>query len=138
LRQFGGFAGQGEIASGGLMDTVHMVNGTLVLLGYLALAAGFLLQLRRGRALPWVRPLSRIAGTLLLVQFALGFILLTTDHSVTPAHYITALSSVVPVGFGDSVQGSDRSQEAKSRLGAIAAAATVVVVLIAYLIGQAD
>jgi hypothetical protein len=120
------------------MDTVHMINGTLVLLGYLGLTGGFLLQLRRGRALPWVRPLSRIAGTLLLVQFALGFILLTTDYSISPAHYIIALSSVVPVGFGDSIQGSDRSQQARSRLGALAAAATVVIVLIAYLIGQAD
>ena len=119
------------------MDTVHMINGTLVLIGYIALAGGYLLQLRRGESLAWVKPVSRIAGTLLLVQFALGFIMLTTDYSITAVHYIIALSAVIPVGFGDSIQASDRGQAAKSRLGAIAAAATVTIVLIAYLIGQA-
>jgi hypothetical protein len=91
------------------MDTVHMINGTLVLIGYIALAGGYLLQLRRGESLAWVKPVSRIAGTLLLVQFALGFIMLTTDYSITAVHYIIALDSGVRSWPGGEVAiGSDR------------------------------
>ena len=118
------------------MDSVHMVVGTLVIVAYLALTATYGLQIGGSRRFSFTRQLSMGAATLLLVQYALGFGLLGGSHSITPAHYLIALAAILPVGYEHMVVNEQKAGIDRARLGALAAACTTILVLIAYAIAE--
>ena len=118
------------------MATVHMINGILVLLSFIALTAGYVMQAAGKPTVSWTGPLAKIAPSLYLLQVLLGFGLLASDHSITAIHYILALAVMIPVGFGESLAKSDKSPATVARLQALGAAAATILILVAYLIAE--
>jgi hypothetical protein len=112
-----------------------MIVGTLVLIAYIALTITNGVQMSGARTISWARHLSMAAAGLLLFQYALGFGLLGS-HSITPAHYLIALAAIVPVGYEHMVANTNEIASTRARLGMFAAAATTVLVLIAYVIAE--
>ena len=117
------------------MDRVHEGVGTLVVIAYLALTVVYVLELT-GRQISWSRQLTAVAAGLLLVQYALGFILLGGDHDVSPFHYIFALGTILTVGIEHAIASGRDSGAPNLRLAAAAAAGTTTLALIAYAIAQ--
>jgi len=119
------------------MVAFHSTVGTLVLLGFLAVAILDVMALR-GRVYPWAKQVSYFAAGLLLLQYVLGFSLLGSDHHITAAHYIIALCALVTVGFEHGYADKRETPEERARFGALAATGTFILVLIAYIIGQSN
>jgi hypothetical protein len=117
------------------MVSIHMTIGTLVLLGYLVLTILNVLSIR-GRTFNGIRPLSFAVAALLVVQYLIGFDLLADDPDQNALHYVVALATLIPVGFEHAVANSRTNPEERARLAALANAATFVLVLIAYVIGE--
>ena len=118
------------------MVTAHMWVGTAVLIAYLALAIVNGLQIRGDRTISWTRQLSMTAALLLLVQYTIGFGLLGGDHSITAFHYLIALAALIPVGIEHAVANTQEVPGNRERMATFAAAATTVLVLIAYAIAE--
>lgn len=116
------------------MAGIHQLVGTIVLVLFVILTVGNIMR-ATGRVAPWTRQLSMAAGGVLLIQYVLGFTLLSTSHSITAAHYLFALAAIVTVGLEHAV-GSDQTTKA-ARTAAMATAGTTILVLIAYAIGSA-
>jgi hypothetical protein len=119
------------------MVRFHEGLGTLVVIAYLALTVVYVLQLT-GRTITWSRQLSFIAAGLLLFQYVIGFGLLSSDHDVSPFHYIIALAALITVGLEHGFAQSREEPAARYRIAAAAAAGTTALVIIAYAIGQSS
>ena len=119
------------------MVTVHMIVGTLVLLGYLSLTVVNVLAIG-GHRYTWERALSFAAATLLLIQYALGFSLLGSDHDKSGWHYAFALAALITVGLEHGLASRQPIPEARARVGVLASAGTLVLVLIAFVIGESS
>lgn len=113
-----------------------MIVGTLVLIAYLALTTVYVVQLFGNRTIGFALPLSRGAGLLLIVQWALGFSLLASDRSITPFHYIIGLATFITLGAEHSGANSRETIAERNRIAALATAGTTSLVIIAYVIGQ--
>ena len=117
------------------MVGAHEGIGTLVVIAFLALTVVYVLQLR-GKQIEWSRRLSSIAGGLLLIQWALGFILLGGDNDVSPIHFVFGLGAGATVGMEHAMASGKDGGSPNMRLAAAAAAGTTALALIAYAIGQ--
>lgn len=117
------------------MVRFHEGIGTLVVIGYLALTVTYVLQLT-GRTIAWSRQLSFLAAGLLLFQYVIGFGLLSGDWDVSPFHFVVALAALITVGMEHGMASSREDVRERSRLGAIAAAGTTALALIAYIVAQ--
>jgi hypothetical protein len=117
------------------MVTVHSTVGSLVILAYLVSTVVNILRLG-GRQITWARPLSFVAAGLLLLQYVLGFSLLGSNHSITAVHYLIALLALIPVGVEHAVANARTTPAEQGRVALPATAATTILVLIAYLIGE--
>jgi len=118
------------------MATVHMIVGTLVLLGYLALTIAYF-RGSQGHELAQTKMLSQIAGAVIVVQWALGFIVLaTSDDRPNAIHYVFALATILTVGAEHAMARPEPDPIKRNRLGMYAAAGTFVLALIAYAIGE--
>jgi hypothetical protein len=89
-----------------------------------------------GRELAYARPVSFTAAGLLLLQYVLGFGLLGGDYSITAWHYLIALAAIIPVGAEHMMANNEADARVAGRNAAIANLATLVLVVIAYTIGQ--
>jgi hypothetical protein len=119
------------------MVQVHMIVGALVVLAYLILVIVNIVRLT-GRPLPAVRVVSIVAAALLLIQYILGFGLLSTGHYIPPIHYIVALLAIITVGAEHGYAGSRGTTRAAQLATFVATLATLILVVIAYSIGQAN
>jgi hypothetical protein len=119
------------------MAQIHMIVGSLVVLAYLILVILNVVRLT-DRPLPAVRVVSMIAAALLLIQYILGFGLLSTGHYIPPVHYIVALLAILTVGAEHGYAGSRGTTRAAQLASFVATLATLVLVVIAYSIGQAN
>jgi len=118
------------------MANVHMIIGTLVVVGYLALVVVYFLGMR-GKTIGLARPLSMAAGAALLVQYMLGFSLLGgTGEKPQPLHYVLALAAIVTVGAEHALAPGQETPEKRSRVAFVAALGTLILVAVAYSIGQ--
>jgi len=120
------------------MSTVHMVIGTLVIIGYAASLVLNVLSFARGTFFPWQRAVSFGAATLLLLQYMLGFSLLGEGKDIPAAHFLIALATVIPVGLEHMYAGTRPDVRQRGLMGAIMNAAALVLVLIAYMIGETN
>jgi hypothetical protein len=118
---------------------VHMVVGTLVIIAFIADAVLRFLA-SRGSMYSFTRMVSFAAAGLLLIQYVLGFGLLSSsDDLPSPIHYVLALAAIFTVGAehmvtsqpGDDPQGANR----KAMLATIG---TLALVLAAYIVGQSN
>jgi hypothetical protein len=119
------------------MVGLHNIVGTLVVLAYLVLTVVNVLR-ARGSDLPWARTLSFVAAGLLLIQYLLGFWLLGSGHRNQVAHYVFALLAIVTVGLEHGYAQTRVTQPARARAALAATAATLILVVIAYSIGQSS
>ena len=111
------------------MVTVHSTIGTVIILGYLATIVLYLTSSRgSGR---WARYVSAGSAALLLLQYVIGFWLLGEGYGNNGWHYVLAFVALVTVGLEHGV-GRPRGPKA----AALAAAGTLVIVLLTYLVGQ--
>ena len=118
------------------MLNVHSTVGTLVLVAFLILTVVNVLR-ATGRVIPWARPLSFAAATLLLLQYLLGFSVLSDEkYHIGGEHWGIALLAILTVGFEHGYANSRPTERDRGTFGAIATGLTFVLVLIAYIIGM--
>ena len=120
------------------MSTVHMIVGTLVILGFAATLVLNVMSALRGVEFRWQRAISFGSATLLILQYMLGFSLLGEGRDIPAMHYLIALASIIPVGLEHMYAGTRPSIRQRGLMGAILNAATLALVIIAYVIGETN
>ena len=120
------------------MANVHMVVGTLVVIAFIADAVLRFLA-SRGTVYSFTRMVGFAAAGLLLIQYVLGFGLLSSsDDKPNPLHYVLALAAIITVGAEHMLTGQPGDDpQGASRKAALATVGTLILVLAAYAIGQA-
>lgn len=125
------------------MTSFHYTVGLIIVILYLVLVVAGFLRLRGERDFPWMRGVAFAASGLLLLQYVLGFALLA-EHSISAIHYVVALAAVIPVGAEHMMASSpSTAQEEKvsvdnrqAKLSLVASFATLVLVLVAFALGE--
>ncbi len=120
------------------MANVHMIVGSLVVLGYVITLILNVRTAATSAEFSWQKMVSFGSATLLLLQYLLGFSLLGSDGEISAMHYIIALAAILPVGFEHAYASQQPSSKDRGKLAALANVATLVLVLVAYLIGQSN
>jgi hypothetical protein len=120
------------------MTNVHMIVGTLTLLLFIVNAGMYAVNMFRGKTVSYHRLVSIGAATLLLLQYALGFMLLGDDRDITVWHIVAALAAIVPVGIEHMFASGETGVRRRGMLGLFATIVTVILVLAAYGIGEAN
>ena len=116
-----------------------MIVGTLVVIAF---AIDLILRVLayRGRTFTFTRIVAMAAEGLLLVQYVLGFGLLSdSGDKPSPIHYVLALAAILTVGaehMATSQAGND--PKGANRIALRAVAATLALVLAAYFVGQSN
>ncbi|HEV2067774.1 MAG TPA: hypothetical protein VGR08_13150 [Thermomicrobiales bacterium] len=120
------------------MTNVHMIVGTLVVLGY---ALSTILNVRlafTGRDVSWQRQVSFGSATLLLLQWMLGFSLLGEGRNIAAIHFVLALTAILPVGVEHGYASTRERPRQRGTIAFVANLVTLVIVLIVYIIGQSN
>jgi hypothetical protein len=120
------------------MSNVHMIIGTLVIIGYVLNLGLYGATFLRGTAFPFHRAVSFGAATLLLLQYMLGFSLLGEGKDIPAIHFLLALAAVIPLGAEHMFAGKETNLRQRGLIGMLASLATLVLVLIAYMIGETN
>jgi hypothetical protein len=120
------------------MSNVHATVGTLVIIGYLVMLILNIATAIRGRGYSWQQYVSYGAATLLALQYLLGFSLLGEGKSVSAFHFIIALCAILPLGLEHAYANAKPSVKERAQYAALANFLTLVIVLIAYMIGQSN
>jgi hypothetical protein len=120
------------------MTTVHYTVGTLVLVGFLLLLVLNIRTAMSGNSFSWQRGVSYGAATLLLLQYMLGFTLLGEGKDVTAVHYLLAFAAILPIGLEHGYANSRPSAKARGQYAALANLLTLIIVAIAWQIGQSN
>jgi hypothetical protein len=113
------------------MTTVHMIVGSLVVLGYIVVLA---LNIRTATGKPMLsfqRPLSMGASVLYLLQIMLGLSLLADGKEIPAAHFL-----IFSVGAEHMLTGREVDSRRAGRIAAITNVITLAIVLTAYMIGE--
>lgn len=119
-----------------MSSTVHMIVGTATLVLFLLNAIMYGIEMVKGKAIGYHRLVSIAAATGLLIQYALGFMLLGAGESIPIWHWLIALVAILPVGMEHGGTAREENFRKKSMLGLIAASIAFIVVLTAYGIGE--
>jgi hypothetical protein len=118
------------------MSNVHMIVGLLTLVLYITNAVMYGMNMFRGQPVGAHRLVSISAATLLLLQYALGFMLLGAGESVPWTHWVLALVTIVPVGIEHMFAATETNMRRRGTLGLFATVVTVILVLVVYAIGE--
>lgn len=118
------------------MTNVHLIVGTLTLLLFIVNAGMYAVNMFKGSTVSYHRLVSIGAATLLLLQYALGFMLLGSGESIPWSHWVLALLSIIPVGVEHMFASPEKSPRRRGMLGLFATIVTVILVLAAYGIGE--
>lgn len=118
------------------MTMVHYIVGTLTLLLYVVNAGMYGVNMFKGQLVGSHRLVSIGAATLLLLQYALGFMLLGSGEGISAWHIVAALATIIPVGVEHMFAGTQEGVRRRGSLGLFATIVTLVLVLIAYGIGE--
>lgn len=119
-----------------MSPTVHMIVGSATLLLFLLNTIMYGMEMAKGTPVGNHRLVSISAATGLLLQYALGFMLLGADSSVRWLHWVIALVAILPVGLEHGATANQTSFRKKSMIGLIASLLTLVLVLAAYALGE--
>lgn len=117
------------------MTSVHMTVGTLIIIGYLVTMVLNIRTARSGAEFAWQKIVSFGAATLLILQYMLGFSLLS-DHDITGFHYLIALVAIIPIGMEHGYASQRPVATDRGKMGALANVFTLALVLVAYMIGE--
>lgn len=118
------------------MVDLHMILGLATLAAFVLLTIVNGLRAFRGSEMSWARGLSFAAAGLLLIQYVVGFGLLSSDHKMKAIHYILALVAIVPVGAEHMIAAQETDPQRARRIAFISNLATVVILVIVYSIGD--
>ncbi|MGC4104766.1 MAG: hypothetical protein QM753_00205 [Thermomicrobiales bacterium] len=118
------------------MTTAHMIIGSLTLLAFLAALILNARTLITGAAFSWQKMVSFGAATLLLLQYMMGFSLLSSGKSITGTHFLVALLAIIPVGFEHGYASTRPDARQRALYTTLANAAAFIIILIAYMIGE--
>ena len=113
-----------------------MIIGSITLVLFLVNAIMYGIELAKGKPVNHHRLVSVSAATGLLLQYALGFMLLGAGNSITMWHWLVALVAILPVGMEHGGTANQENFRKKSLIGLVAASIAFVVVLAAYGIGE--
>ena len=121
------------------MANVHMVVGTLVVIAF-AIDLILRFMASRGKTFSFTRMVAFAAAGLLLVQYVLGFGLLSdSGDKPSPIHYVLALAAIITVGAEHMVTAQPGDDPKGANVKALrAVAATLALVLAAYFVGQSN
>ncbi len=118
------------------MTNIHMIVGSLVILGFLVTLILNVRTAATGRAFSWQKIVSFAAATLLLLQYMLGFSLLGEGKEITSWHFLIALAAIIPVGFEHMYASQRPTAVERGKMGALANVFTLAIVITAYMIGE--
>lgn len=118
------------------MTNVHMIVGSAVVVAYLVMLALNLRTAASGAEFSWQKVVSYTAATLLLVQYVLGFSLLGEGNDIPAFHFLIALAAILPVGMEHGFGSQRPAAKDRGKINALANVATLLLVLVAYLIGE--
>lgn len=121
-----------------MSPTVHMIVGSVTLVLFLLNGGMYAVEFFRGAAVPRHRLVSFSAATALLLQYALGFMLLGAGHSVRWTHIVFALLAVLPLGIEHGMAPKRTSLRMQALFGLLASVLTIALVFTAYWIGQTN
>ncbi len=121
---------------GGGLVGFHNLVGTLVVAAFLLLTILNALRVA-GRDIPLARPVSMVAAELLLVQYAIGFLLLGGGFQNSTAHYVLALAALVTVGLEHGYAATRDSARQRAVAALLATLGTTILVIAAHGIGSA-
>ncbi len=116
------------------MVDFHNTLGTLVIVAYLALTVANVIRLRGGD-FAWARYLSFLAAGLLLLQYVLGFTLLSEGFRNQSSHYLFALLPIITLGIEHGYAPTRDTPRARAAAALIATTLTLILVIIAYSVG---
>ncbi len=123
-------------AQGRNMASFHMVVGTLVIVGYVAMLVLNIRSARSGTEFSWQKFVSFGAATLLIFQYMLGFSLLGDGREIPAFHFLIGLAAILPVGFEHGYGNQRPNAVERGKFGALANVFTIALVLVAYMIGE--
>lgn len=116
--------------------TIHMIVGSATLLLFLLNAIMYAVTLFSGKVVGYHKLVSISAATGLLLQYALGFMLLGGGKSISWWHWVLALLAILPVGLEHGATANQTNLRQKSMMGFIAALLSFLIVLVAYGIAE--
>lgn len=119
-----------------MSPTLHMIVGSATLLLFLLNVIMYGIELVKGVAVGYHRVVSMAAATGLIIQYALGFMLLGAGNSIPAWHWLVALVAILPVGMEHGGTARQENFRKRSMLGLIAASIAFIVVLAAYGLGE--
>lgn len=119
-----------------MSSTVHMIVGSLTLILFVISAVMYAIEWARGQVIVQHRIIAFAAATLLLLQYALGFMLLGAGNKFSWTHVLFALLAIVPVGMEHGMAAKQPGLRKRAMIGLVATILTVALVLITYLIGE--
>lgn len=119
-----------------MSPTVHMIVGSITLVLFIVNAVMYAIEMARGKAIEYHRLVSFGAATALLLQYALGFMLLGAGNSIKWTHYVFALLAILPVGMEHGMAAKQTNFRKKSMIGMIASILAVVLVFGAYYVAE--
>ena len=117
------------------MVVVHSFVGTAVLVLFLAATIIYAIGIG-GRVIAAGRYISYLGSLFLLIQYLLGIGLLVSGQRNKWYHYLFALIVLIPVGMEHSYVRKRFSGREQAINLTLVAAATTILVLVTYLIGQ--
>lgn len=118
------------------MTNVHMIVGSALVVAYLVVLVLNLRTASTGAEFSWQKIVSFTAATLLVLQYMLGFSLLGEGNDISGFHYLIALVAILPVGMEHGYGSQRPGAKERGKIGALANVATLVLVLVAYMIGE--
>jgi len=115
---------------------LHMIIGLATLAAFVLLAIVNGLRAFRGAEMNWARGLSFAAAGLLIIQYVIGFGLLSSDHKMKAIHYILALAAIIPVGAEHMVAAQEPDPRRARRTAFICNVITAAILVVVYAIGE--
>ena len=118
------------------MTNIHMIVGSALIVAYLVVLALNIRTARSSAEFSWQKIVSFAAATLLVLQYLLGFYLLGEGRNVPAFHFLIGLAAILPVGMEHGYGSQQPSAVDRGKIGALANVMTLVILLVAYLIGE--
>ncbi len=115
---------------------IHMIIGLATLAAFVLLTIVNGMRAFRGSEMSWARGLSFAAAGLLLIQYVIGFGLLSGNHTMKPIHYILALAAIAPVGAEHMLAAQETDVNRARRTALICNLVTVALLVVVYAIGE--
>lgn len=119
-----------------MSTTIHFIVGSVTLLLFLINAIMYGVELVKGTGVAYHKLVSIAAATGLLLQYALGFMLLGAGESITWWHWVLALVAILPVGMEHGATANQENFRKKSMMGLIASSLAFIIILVVYGIGE--